>query len=145
VHIERTGRLRIERPLADAFALLSPEGERLWVSGWVPRYLHPDGVPSDAPHTVFTTDHNNEHTVWLIVRFAPHEGVAEYLRLTPGSRVGLVTVTGTERDGGTDVDVTYRLTSLSPHGIEALEAMSPATYSEMLREWEMRIAQAIAR
>jgi hypothetical protein len=145
VHIERTGRFRIERPLPDAFALLSPEGERLWVPDWVPRYLHPDGVASDAPHTVFTTDHNNEHTVWLIVRFSPREGVAEYLRLTPGSRVGVVTVNGVERDGATDVEVTYRLTSLSEQGVEALEAMSPEKYSGMVREWETRIAQALAR
>jgi hypothetical protein len=144
VHIERTGRFRIERPLAEAFGFLSPEGERRWVDGWVPTYMHPAGTPSDAPHTVFTTDHGGEHTVWIVLRYAPHEGVAEYVRLTPGSRVGTVTVIGHERDGGTDVEVTYRLTSLSPAGDAALAGMNETAYAGMLGDWQARIARVLA-
>ena len=139
VHVERTGAFRVKRPLGQAFPLFSPEGERRWVKGWAPRYLHPRDVPSDAAGTVFQTHHNNEETQWLVLRYSPDDGVAEYVRITPGSRVGVVTVRATERDGVTEVEVTYRLTSLSQAGTRTLEAMTEASYAEMLREWEKLI------
>lgn len=143
VHIERTGTFRVNRPLAQAFTLFSPEGERSWVAGWDPRYLHPRGTPSDAPGTVFQTHHNNEETEWLVLRYSAAEGIAEYVRITPGSRMGLVTVRASERDGATHVEVTYRLTSLSAAGTRTLEAMTEASYGDMLREWESLIDDAI--
>ena len=139
-HIERTGTLRVACALRQALTFFSPEGERLWAKGWEPRYLHPAGTPSDAAGTVFTTDHNHEDTVWLVLRYSPGEGVAEYARLTPGSRVGTVTVTAVEQGGATEVQVTYRLTSLSPAGNDVLDAMTPEAYAAMLREWESLIA-----
>jgi len=141
--VERTGALRVNRPLAQAFPLFSPEGERRWVKGWIPEYLYPRGVPSDAAGTVFRTNHNNEDTEWLVLRYAPAEGVAEYVRITPGSRMGVVTVRATERGGGTDVEVTYTLTSLSEAGTRTLEAMTEASYAAMLQEWERLIHEAI--
>ncbi len=126
LHVERTGAFRVNQPLAQAFALFSPEGERRWVAGWDPRYLHPRGVPSDAAGTVFQTHHNNEETEWLVLRYSAADGIAEYVRITPGSRMGLVTVRAAERDGATDVEVTYRLTSLSAAGTRTLEALTPA-------------------
>jgi hypothetical protein len=143
VHVERTGAFRVNLPLAQAFPLFSPEGERRWVKGWIPRYLHPRDVPSDAAGTVFETNHNNEHTQWIVLRYSPAEGVAEYVRVTPGSRIGVVTVHATERDGGTDVEVTYKLTSLSEAGTETLQAMTDASYTAMLQDWERLIHQAI--
>lgn len=142
VHVERTGAFRVNRPLAYAFALFSPEGERRWVSGWDPRYLHPRDTPSDIAGTVFQTHHNNEETEWLVLRYAPEAGIAEYVRITPGSRMGLVTVRGTERAGATHVEVTYSLTSLSAAGTQTLEAMTEASYAAMLQEWE-RLIDAI--
>jgi hypothetical protein len=143
VHVERTGAFRVNRPLAQAFPLFSPEGERRWVKDWVPRYLHPRDVPSDAAGTVFQTNHNNEETHWMVLRYSPAEGVAEYARITPGSRIGVVTVHATERNGGTDVEVTYKLTSLSEAGTRALQAMTEASYAAMLQDWERLIHQAI--
>jgi hypothetical protein len=143
VHVERTGAFRVNRPLAQAFSLFSPEGERRWVAGWTPRYLHPRDVPSDAAGTVFETHHNNEHTQWIVLRYSPADGVAEYVRVTPDSRIGVVTVHATERNGATDVEVTYRLTSVSEAGTRTLQAMTEASYAAMLQDWERLIHQAI--
>jgi hypothetical protein len=144
VHVERTGMLHVGIPLADAFPLFSPEGERRWVAGWDPRYLHPRGVPSDAPGTVFQTHHNNEETYWLVLRYSAREGIAEYVRVTPGSRMGTVIVRAAERESATDVEVTYRLTSLSAAGTRTLEAITGESYAAMLREWEALIARAVS-
>ena len=142
MHIERSGTFRVNLPLEQAFTFFSPEGERRWIDGWEPRYLHPEGVPSDAAGTVFETYHNNEHTQWLVLRYSPAAGAADYVRITPGSRLGLVAVRATERGGGTDVEVRYSMTSLSEAGARALEAMSEEAYSAMLRDWESRLARA---
>jgi hypothetical protein len=143
VHVERTGTLRVNRPLAQAFPLFSPEGERCWVKGWLPRYLHPRGAASDAAGTVFQTHHNDEETQWLVLRYSPDDGIAEYVRITPGSRLGVVTVRATQRDGTTDVEVTYRLTSLSAAGTRTLDALTEESYAAMLREWETLIGDAL--
>jgi hypothetical protein len=145
VHVERTGVFRVARPLDQAFPLFSPEGERRWVAGWDPRYLHPRGVPSDAAGTVFQTNHNGEETHWLVLRYSAAEGYAEYVRVTPASRIGVVTVRATrDGDAATEVEVTYRMTSLSDAGTRVLAAMTDASYAAMLREWEALIAAAIA-
>jgi hypothetical protein len=143
VHVERAGTLRVNRPLAQAFPLFTPEGERRWIKGWIPEYLHPCGVPSAAAGTVFQTHHNNEETHWLVLRCAPADGVAEYVRITPGSRIGVVTVHATERDGATEVEVTYKLTSLSDAGTRTLQAITEESYATMLREWEKLIGDAL--
>jgi hypothetical protein len=143
VHVERTGTLHVDRPLAQAFPLFSPEGERRWVDGWNPRYLHPRDVRSDAPGTVFQTRHHNEETNWLVLRYSPGEGIAEYVRITPGSRLGTVTVRAAERGTGTEVEVTYCLTSLSAAGGRALDAITDESYAAMLHEWEAAIARAL--
>ena len=142
MHIERAGTFRVNQPLAQAFTFFSPEGERRWVAGWEPTYLHPP-APSTEPGTVFETHHNNEHTLWLVLRYAPADGAAEYVRITPGSRIGLVTVRAAERGGGTDVEVRYSMTSLSDAGAKALEATTEAAFAATLREWEASIAKAV--
>jgi hypothetical protein len=63
LHVERSGSFTVRLPPERAFPFFSPEGERSWVLGWVPVYLHPVG-PSTAPGTVFRTDHNDEETQW---------------------------------------------------------------------------------
>jgi hypothetical protein len=144
VHIERSGTLRVNLPLGQAFHFFSPEGERRWIAGWDPNYLHPSGAPSEAPGTVFETHHNNEHTLWLVLRFSAADGVADYVRITPGSRMGLVTVRASEHDGATEVEVRYSMTSLADAGARALEAFTDEAYAAMLRHWEALISRAAA-
>ena len=96
--------------------------------------------------TVFQTHHNDEETEWLVLRYSAADGVAEYVRITPGSRIGLVTVRGDRaRRRRPTCEVTYRLTSLSAAGTRTLEAMTEASYAAMLREWERLIDDVIGR
>jgi hypothetical protein len=142
VHIERSGEFTLPLPLAHAFPLFSPEGERAWVDGWDPVYLHPTH-PSNAPGTVFRTTHGGEETLWLILGYDPRHGTAEYGRFTPGSRLGIVRVQCAE-DGPSQarVTVTYSLTGLTTAGNSTLSALTPARYSTMLREWQVAITRS---
>ena len=143
--VRRRGTLRVAAPMARAFPFFTPDGERLWVPGFDPQYLHPlsgeQGVGA-----IFTTAHGGEDTLWMVLRFSPSEGVAEYARVTPGSRGGTVQVALEPLDDDTtQATITYDLTSTSQAGDEKLGAFTDAAYAAMLSDWERKIAQAVVR
>ena len=41
VHVERMGVVAMDLPATETFPLFSAEGERRWVAGWDPCYVHP--------------------------------------------------------------------------------------------------------
>ena len=138
-HIVRSHAFVVERPLARAFELFTPEGERAWAPGWDPTYLYPaDGRTERG--MVFTTGHSNEHTLWTMTRHEPGAGVVEYQRITPGSRMGSVLVQ-CEAQGGarTRVTVTYTLTALTEEGNRMLREIDEAAFREFIEGWERSI------
>jgi hypothetical protein len=143
LHVSRTGTFALPLPVADAFPLFSAEGERRWVPGWDPEYLHPT-EPSNEAGTVFRTRHGGDETVWLVLTYDPVAATAEYARFTPGSRAGTVQVRCAPLgERSTRVEVSYALTALTPSGNALLEALTPAAYAAMLEEWRSRIHLAL--
>lgn len=143
-HIERTHDIVVELPLAQAFRYFEPEGERAWAEGWDPTYLHPRDGRARAG-MVFTTDHGGEHTIWTLVRHSPPEGLVEYVRTTPGSRTGVVTVQCRPlEDNRTAVRVTYALTALAQPGNAALAKLDEAAFRGFIASWQESIARAIS-
>ena len=142
VHVELSGRVEVSAVPLDAFRFFTPEGERLWVPDWEPEYLHPPGG-AEAEGTVFRTRHGGELTLWLVARLDRSAGALEYIRVTPESRMGTVSVQLSAAGGAaTEATITYRLTSLSPAGDRALEAFA-REFPGMLAEWERRIGYAV--
>ena len=141
--VRRTGSLRVTAPLERAFPYFTPDGERLYVPGFDPQYLHPlTGEQGEG--AIFTTDHNGEDTLWMVLRFSPAEGQAEYARVTPGSRRGSVAVSLARVDASTtQATITYDLTSTSDAGDEKLAAFTDAAFAAMLAEWEAKIDQLL--
>ena len=136
--IVRTHHFELPLPPDEAFGLFTPEGERAWAEGWDPRYLHPaDG--RTAAGMVFTTGHGGEETLWTMTRHEPECGTAEYLRVTPGSRMGTVRVQCSQAGEGTRVTVTYALTALTPAGNEALRALDAPAYEAFIASWRSAI------
>jgi hypothetical protein len=143
-HVERSGSLAVAAPLRRAFLYFTPEGERGWVPGWRPQYLHPeDGTL--AAGLVFRTDADGEQTFWVVSWCDPAQGEAEYVRLTPGSRLGTVTIRCDALSASaTRVRVTYQLTSLSEVGNTTLDAFTPEAFGDMLARWEQAIQRLTA-
>jgi hypothetical protein len=139
-HVERHGTVRVGATLREAFLHFTPEGERAWVSGWAPEFLHPRDRTESAG-AVFRTAAGGEDTLWLIAAFDPDAGLAEYVRVTPGSRMGTVSIRAESVSSSeTVVHVTYRLTALSPAGNEVLRAFD-AGFDAMMVEWADGVAR----
>lgn len=142
LHVTHSGMFSLPIPLAEAFPLFTAEGERRWVPGWDPVYLHP-GHPSNEAGTVFRTSPGGDETIWLVLQHDPAAGAVEYARVAPGTRAGTVRVRCTALSAGvTQVQVTYDLTALTSAGNTILEALTPVAYQGMLQEWRTFIHRA---
>lgn len=141
-HVEHTGGLTLPFSLRHVFPLFSPEGERAWVPGWDPDYLHPDH-PSTAPGTVFRTTHNGEDTLWLILEYDPASASAAYGRFSPGSRLGTIHVSCFEEGPHrTRVSITYSLTAIAAAGNSVLANFTAEAYATMLENWQAAIVSS---
>jgi hypothetical protein len=137
---ERRGRLVVAGTPATAFVHFTPEGERLWVPDWAPEYLHPhDGALVHGLR--FRTRHGGEETLWLVADLDVVRGRITYVRITPGSRYGTVSVRITPHTARESfVEIGYSLTPLSLEGEAKIAALLSAEgFAGMLREWEDRI------
>jgi len=145
LHVERSAVLRLAAPPAQAFALFSPEGERLWAPGWTPEYLHPpNGTPQ--PGLVFRTAVGGETTLWLLLRYDTAACEAEYVRVTPESRIGTVAVRCAAAGAdASDVHVAYRFTALSEAGNRALEQFSADAFARMMEDWRAALSRALGK
>jgi hypothetical protein len=144
VHIVRSHSLVVDRPLAEAFTLFTPEGERAWAQGWEPRYHHPEDGRLERG-LVFTTGGGAEHTIWTVARLDP-PNLVEYIRTTPGSRTGTVLVQcAALGDARTRATVVYSLTSLTEAGAKVLRELDEAAFGRFIASWEASIAEALAK
>ncbi len=142
-HVSHSGNFGLPISPEQAFSFFSPEGERSWVNGWTPEYLHPTSGELE-PGLVFRTDADGEETLWLLVRYDVEILEAEYVRVTPNSRIGTVTIRcSSDGDGDTNVEVFYELTGLSETGNRTLSLMTAESYDSMLEEWRNRITAVL--
>jgi hypothetical protein len=128
-------------PMARAFPLFEPEGERAWAHGWNPSYVHPASGKAE-PGMVFTTNHGGEDTIWMVIRHEPSAGIVEYARVTPGSRTATVLVQCAPIDAGrTRVTVIYVFTGLSEAGNAIVRKMDDEAYRDYIESWREAIAK----
>ena len=139
-HVDREATLTVYLPREEAFELFTPEGERRWVPGWQPEYLH--RAPRDGVDTAFRTRHDGEETLWMVLEHDLEDGCLGYARVTPGSRLGTVMLDFEAIDDTSCwVTVCYELTALTAAGNAVLERFTQPAYEAMLADWEARIAR----
>ena len=139
--VRRSVEVTVERPVAEAMKLFTPEGERCWAEGWDPRY--PDEDRREGAGTVFITEHGGHRTTWIMVDQAPE--MVRYARVTQGLAAGTVAVEVVEADErSTRARVTYDLTALSGAGEGWLDAFA-ADYERTVGGWTSEIAAALER
>lgn len=134
VTVAHSGSFSLDQPPEKAIYLFTAPGERIWVPGWAPTLLNGDGFEEG---TVFTTGHDDEHTIWVVVDFDTEGCRARYARITPASRAGTVEVNLVPNAvGGSTVHVKYQLCALTPDGNEYLSGFDEDAYADMLAEWK---------
>ena len=142
VHIERAGVVRMILSAADAFPLFNAEGERRWVAGWDPRYVHPagSGVGEGA---VFQTRKGEGTATWVQTRHDPATGRASFVYVLPDHHVAMVDVGVTpDGDGRSRASVKYRMTSLSSDGDDFVRAFADG-FDDFMVHWQDAIRRHI--
>jgi hypothetical protein len=137
LHVQRSHGFRIDMPPARAFELFTPRGERAWVPGWDPEFLHPaDG--SLRRGTTFLTQDEGERsrTIWLVTDLDLEHLRVSYARITPTSRAGHVDVeVATDPEGGSRVQVSYAFTALTEAGNAYLADFTDEYYRAYIESW----------
>ena len=146
MHVERTATFHLPIPPERALPLFTPEGERDWVDGWDPIPLHAPGGSMSRAGAVFRTAAGGEETLWLVLGVDAAAGASDYVRVTPGNRMGSVHVRcRAAAGGGTEVEVTYRLTALGPEGETVLAGLGEVEYASMIDGWRQEIERHLER
>lgn len=140
-----SGRFELDAPVAEAFPLFSPQGERGWVPGWSPEMLHPGEERWERGQIFRTIDAEGE-VVWVISRLDETEHTVEYHRVEPGRYVARVEV----RCRGiaprrTEVSTEYAYVGLSEQGNREIESMSQEAYDAKMTRWAAWIGEHLER
>lgn len=143
-HLERRHSIEIAASAERVFPLFTPLGERAWVDGWDPEFLHPaDG--ETCAGMVFRTGGGAEATLWACADWEPAAYRVRYVRVTPGSRLGFVTVACRPLDPErTEATVTYAFTALSDAGRDYLDGFGETAFAAMIEGWRGAIERLLA-
>lgn len=128
-------------PFPEAFPLFNAEGERRWVAGWDPLFVHPP-EPGAGEGAVFqTTHHGAGTTTWIQMRHEPDAGAASFVYVLPDKRATIVDVVVTpDGERRSRASVRYRMTSLSPDADDFVRAFADG-FDDLMAHW----AEAIQR
>ncbi|MDE0523075.1 MAG: hypothetical protein OXH79_14080 [Boseongicola sp.] len=135
IHVERAGTVAMALSAEEAFPLFSAEGERRWVAGWNPRYVHP-AEPGAGEGVIFQTVKKDLGTAtWVQTRHEPGAGLASFVYVLPDHHAAMVDV-GVSPDGEDRslASVRYRMTSLSVDADNFVRAFAE-TFEHFMAQW----------
>jgi hypothetical protein len=131
----------VQAPMAEAFPLFGPEGERGWAGPhWDPQFLYP--VPArDVEGAVFRIEHGHHSATWVNTAFDAQAGHAAYVYVIDGRLATRIDVQLSSVDSATTrVRVMYERTALSPSMNPDVVEMSQRD-AKMGPEWESDIGK----
>jgi hypothetical protein len=145
----RSHTFSVQLPLADAFTLFEPVGEKNWAEGFDPVFAAP-GSSALGDDSIFTVEASHgglrHQTIWLITRYEHAAAFVEYRAVYPGVRVARISVQcRATAESETTVEVTYRYTGLSAEGDEYIAAMTDGKFGEFIETWNSAIRAYLAR
>ncbi len=120
-----------------ALPLFTAKGEKLWVPGWNPSYIHPTSGELELDQ-VWTTGEGDEQSWWTCCHLDRVARSVAYVRVTPGLSIARVTVEISPDGAGSRVEVGYVVTALSAVGEEKIADFA-AGFDAMLEQWRLWI------
>lgn len=118
-------------------ALICPVREAEWLDGWRYDLLYSaTGLIEEG--CVFTSRNEGEaDTIWLVTQRDDDRYLTTFVRLTPGSRVGRLTIcirpAGPQRSS---VAITYVFTALNEAGNRFVENFTQTNFAKDMQFWE---------
>lgn len=137
LRVSRTYSIELNASVEKVFFLFDPVIEKNWAYGWDFKPVFPaDG--SVQPGMVFTTRrHEESETIWRLNRLDAINWEVEYLRLTVGSRLGMISIKCNAVDlHSARATVTYEFTALSEAGNEYIRTFTEEYYRHWMKEWQ---------
>ena len=131
----------VQGPMAEAFPLFGPEGERAWAGPeWDPQFVYP--IPAkDVEGAVFHVHHGHHSATWVNTAFDAQGGHAAYVYVIEGKMATRIDVQLTPVDAATtSVRVMYERTALDPSVKPDIAEMAQSD-PKMGAEWEQAIGE----
>lgn len=141
LRIANSGSFELPLPPDKAFDLFTAEGERLWVPGWSPTIL---GTLPQHPGLVFLTEADGKQTIWTVIESDRAALKHVYSRVTPGQTAAIVEVRLRATGTGSQIEVSYDLTSLSEDGESALDSYADPHFGEMMDKWRSLVGAMLS-
>jgi len=131
----------VQAPMAVAFPLFGPEGERPWAGPhWDPQFIYPRPA-KDIEGAVFRVHHGHHSVTWVNTAFDAQAGHAAYVYVIEGKLATRIDVQLTPMDAGsTRVRVIYERTALDPSVNPDIAEMAQ-TDAKMGPAWEQSIGK----
>jgi len=123
--ITRSYTMAIAAPPDAAFPFLCPRREHEYLPDWKAEILFSESGFAE-PGCIFTTRRpgDDAETVWVVTDHDPRKRIVKFVMVTPGSRVGRLTVRCEAMDnapGSCAVTFTYEVTAISEAGQRYLD------------------------
>jgi hypothetical protein len=139
-----SGSIRLGAPVECAFLLFSPAGEKKWVPGWDPEFLHPPGEEWKEG-MIFRTEEASGTAVWVVGVLNTVGHRVRYHRVEPGHLIAQIEVScDPVPGGGSEVSVVYSYTGLSDKGNDAISAMTAGEYEAKMARWTLWLEKCLA-
>ncbi len=130
------GKIILEDSIDRVFGLFSPLGEKLWVPGWDPELLYPEGAEWEEG-MLFRTREETGDAVWVISRLNRVSHEVSYHRVEPNRYVARVDVECSAlASGKTEASVSYTFVGLSERGNGDIAVMNQTDYDAKMRRWQ---------
>jgi hypothetical protein len=127
------------------FGLFSPTGERLWVPGWDPELLHPQGVEW-AAGLIFRTREEQREAIWIVTRLDRSSHDVEYYRVEPDRYLARVAVRcAVLGPDSTEASTEYEFVGLSDSGNAEIAGMDDEAYAAKMERWTRWINEYLHR
>lgn len=135
--VTRTYMQKILAPPEVVFPLFCPVREADWLDGWDYELIYSESGYAEEG-CVFKSRHPGEpETLWLITKHDKENYQIEFARITPGLKLGKVSIQLKDNwDGTTRAGITYTFTALSQAGNAFIDSFTEERFIESMIWWE---------
>ena len=117
-------------------SLICPVKEAEWLDGWDYNLIYSQSGVAE-PGCVFTSMSAGEETIWMITKRDDEAFETEFARVTPGSRVAVVSIRIENGNHQTSrVYISYSITALTAAGNQVIDSFTQENFDKDMQFWE---------